>query len=137
MSVPENKRTQGKLEVSVKSRDLAAYTLQITKNKKIFTEEYQDAITDRIIATALDIHCLVWSANNIVVNTPDDAKERLALQAKAIVQCNILLSLIDIAKPLFHLATKRVMYWGGKVIEARNLIRAWRDSDRKRYRSKI
>lgn len=136
MSVPENQRTQGKLEVSVKSRDLAVYTLQITKNKKIFSEEYQDAITDKIISTALNIHTLVWSANNTLVNSEQDMIYRLNMQDKAASQCNVLLSLIDIAKPLFHLRSKRVMFWGSKVIETRNLIRSWRNADYKRYAPK-
>ena len=66
MSVPVNKRTPGKLEVCIKSRDLAVYTLKITKNKKIFDAEYQDAIIDKIISTALNIHTFVWTANNIL-----------------------------------------------------------------------
>lgn len=136
MSVPVNQRTQGKLEVAVKARDVAVYTLQITKNKKIFTEDYQEAVTDKIITTALNIHCLVWAANNINVTSYEAMAERFALQEKAAAQCNVLLSLIDIAKPLFHLASKRVMFWGGMVIEARNLIRSWHNADRKRYASK-
>ena len=133
MSVPVNQRTPGKLEVCIKSRELAVYTLQITKNKKIFGEEYQDAITDKIISTALNIHTLVWAANNIMVNSRQDMVERLTMQDKAAAQCNALLSLIDIAKPLFHLRTKRVMFWGDKVINVRKLIRSWHQADRKRY----
>ena len=136
MSVPVNKRSHGKLEACVKSRDLACYTLQITKNKKIFTEDYQEALTDKIITTALNIHCFVWTANNIVVNCYEDLQERLSYQNKAILQCNILLSLIDIAKPIFHLSSKRVMFWGNTTIETRNLIRAWKNSDYKRYSPK-
>ena len=136
MSVPVSQRSQGKLEVCIKSRDLATYTLQITKNKKIFKEEYQEAITDKIISTALDIHMLVWTANNILVNSYDDMVERLMTQDQAAVKCNVLLSLIDIADPLFHLKRKRVMFWGDKIINVRTLIRAWHNSDRKRYASK-
>lgn len=49
MSVPVNERTQGKLEVCVKAHDLACYTLKITVNKKIFTADYQDALTDKFM----------------------------------------------------------------------------------------
>ena len=133
MSVPVNQRSESKLEVCVKARELACYTLQITKNKKIFVEEYQDAITNKIIRVALDIHMCVWAANNILVNSKEDFATRHALQDKAALDCNILLSLIDIAKPLFHLDTKRVIYWGRNTVNVRNMIRAWRDSDRKRY----
>lgn len=136
MSVPVNQRTTGKLEVCIKSRDLATYTLQITKNKKVFAEEYQEVMTDKLISTALDIHALIWGANNILVNSYQDMVERLAMQDKAAAQCNVMLSLIDIAKPLFHLEAKRVMFWGDKVVNVRNLIRAWHNADRKRYSAK-
>lgn len=136
MSVPVSQRGVGKLEVCTKAKDLAVYTLQITKNKKVFAEEYQEAITNKIIETALSIHTSVWSANNVLVNSEADYKERLAFQENACVLCNVLLSLIDIAKSLFHLDTRRIMYWGQKVIDVRNLTRAWRSSDIKRYASK-
>lgn len=134
MSVPENSRTKSKLEVCVKAHDLCCYTLQITANKKIFTEEYQRSLTDRIVETAIGIHCDCWNANNIYVRDAEDYQERKRLQEEAARKCNILLSLMDIAKPLFHLTSKRVFYWGKLTIETRNLIRAWRDSDKKRYR---
>lgn len=134
MSVPENSRTKSKLEVCVKAHDLCCYTLQIAANKKIFTEEYQRSLTDRIVETAIGIHCDCWNANNIYVRDAEDYQERKRLQEEAARKCNILLSLMDIAKPLFHLTAKRVYYWGKLTIEARNLIRAWRDSDKKRYR---
>ena len=72
MSVPENARTKGKLEACVKAHDLACYTLQITTNKKNFPEQFQAALTDKIVSVALDIHTLAWSANNVLVNSPED-----------------------------------------------------------------
>lgn len=137
MSVPVNQRTHGKLEVCVKAHDLCCYTLQITANKKNFTQEFQESLTNRIVEAAIDIHTLCWSANNILVNSVDDLRERTMYQEKAAIRCNILLSLIDVAKQIFHLSTKRVTYWADKTIETRNLIRAWRESDLKRYSAKF
>ena len=137
MSVPVNKRSHGKLEACVKAHDLCCYTLKITANKKIFTEEYQTALTDKINETALSIHMLCWTANNILVNSIEDMEQRLRLQETAAIECNNLLSLMGIAKSIFHLSTKRVTFWGDSVIETRNLIRAWKDADRKRYSVKF
>ena len=133
MSVPVNQRTHGKLEACVKAHDLCCYTLQITANKKIFMTQYQEALTNRIIETAVTIHTLCWSANNIKVDSEYDYNERIRYQDKAAIQCNVLLSLIEIAKKIFHLETRRVTYWSGLVIDTRNLIRGWRSSDKKRY----
>ncbi len=133
MSVPVNQRTHGKLEACVKAHDLCCYTLQITANKKIFMTQYQEALTNRIIEAAVTIHTLCWSANNIKVDSEYDYNERIRYQDKAAIQCNVLLSLIEIAKKIFHLETRRVTYWSGLVIDTRNLIRGWRSSDKKRY----
>lgn len=133
MSVPENSRTKSKLEVCVKAHDLCCYTLQITANDKIFKPEFQRSLTDRIVAVAIGIHTDCWNANNIFVKADEDYTERRRLQDEAARKCNILLSLIDIAKTLFHLASKRVYFWGKSTVEVRNLIRAWRESDAKRY----
>lgn len=138
MSVPVNQRGHGKLEVCVSAHDLCCYTLQITENPKHFPEKYRDALTNRIVDTAISIHTLCWSANNILLKKGErDLAERLMersrLQDEAAIECNNLLSLIDVAKKLFHLSTKRCVYWGEKAVNTRNLIRAWRASDYKRF----
>lgn len=133
MSVPVNQRSHGKLEACVKAHDLCCYTLQITANKNVFAAQYQEALTDRIITAAIDIHTFCWNANNVLVKDSEDYRLRREYQERAAAECNILLSLIEIAKRIFHLTTKRVVYWSQRTIETRNLIRAWRDSDHKRY----
>lgn len=134
MSVPEDRRKHGKLEVNTKALALCVYTLRITANGKIFTSE-QDGFVQRIRACATDIHTLCWKANNIHVGANMRRYEqRIELEARAIDECNALCAMIEIAKPLFHLTTKRVIYWTGLVTEVRELIRAWRESDIKRLK---
>lgn len=137
MSVPVNQRTHGKLEACVKAKELCCYTVKITSNKKIFVAEYQEALTNRIIDCALNIHLFSWGANNILVNSVEDMRERLLLQEKAALECNQLLALMEVAKSVFHLSSKRIEYWAGRTIETRTLIKAWRESDRKRYSAKF
>ena len=108
--------------------------MRITKNPKVFMPEYQTALTNDIINTAKEIFIKCWTANNIKVG--DDAENyitRKRLQEEAARECNNLLALIQMAKPLFHLAGKRVKYWGKKTIEVRNEIRDWKAGDSKRY----
>lgn len=80
MSVPVNERSHGKLEACVKARELCVYTLRITVNPKIFKPEYQHALTDKIVDTALEIQNLSWSANNVLVNSAEDMYRRLDYQ---------------------------------------------------------
>lgn len=134
MSVPVNQRSESKLEVCVKARDLCVYTLQITANDKIFLPKFQRSITDDINKLAIAIHTTIWTANNIYVRDKSDYEERKRLQSQAIRHCNSLLSLIQIAQKLFHFTYKRMQYWGNKVIEVRNFVAKWKDAEKVRYK---
>lgn len=118
------------------ARELAVYTIQICKNKKVFLPEYQSALTDDIIRTAKDIYINAWTANNIRV-TEKNKKElwawRSKLQRQAILDCNNLLAQIGLAHPLFYLKGKRVEYWSEQTVKVRNYIKKWRESDIERY----
>lgn len=133
-SVRENERSQGKMQVHIKARELAVYTIRITKNEKVFVPEYFNTVTNQIISAALDIHLCLWEANNIRVESVEEKDTRRKYQQIAVAKCNRLLALIDIARPLFHLSSKRVKYWSKLIIEVRKLAVAWKASDHERYK---
>lgn len=134
MAVVEANRTEHVLQVAVKAMDLAKYTLQITRNEKIFVLEYKGVVTDKIVSDATDIYRWVWKANNIRVKDSSSWKRRSSLQILAKELCNDLIALINLAKPIFHLKTKRVQYWIEKTVEVRSLIEKWHESDTERYK---
>lgn len=117
MSVPEGLRGTGRLEVIEKALDLADYTITITANSKIFLPEYQKSLTDDINRIALAIYVDAWTANNIKVTNEESYMERRRLQERKV----------------FHLKLKRIKFWGEKTLNVRGLLRAWRESDYKRY----
>ena len=134
MSVPEGQRSKGKLEVLIKANELAVYTIQICTNQKVFKPEYRSAMTDDIIRAAKNIFIYCWTANNIRAGKdPDKARQRKRLQEQAILECYSLLAMMQMAKKLFHLSSKRIKYWGSMTIEVRDLIRGWKEADSKRY----
>lgn len=134
MSVPKGDRREGELKVLIDARELAAYTIMITKNPKVFEPAYNTAITNDIISTAKDIYISAWHANRIRVNgSKEKAEERRKYQEQAISSCEDLLPLIMIAKRIFHLSGKRVKYWGKKTVDVETLLIAWKNADRKRY----
>lgn len=130
MSVPVSERSDNKFEVILKARHLASYTLKVASNINIFDEKYYNAITQDIIKLGKDIYIHLWDANNCDLRT--ESETRLAYQKQALRECQDLLATIQLAQPIFHLKTKRIEYWGDMIIEVRNLIRAWINSDRKR-----
>lgn len=134
--VPKGKQKEGKLLVSVMAREMVVHTLQITANEKVFIPKFQTALTNRIIDTSIQIHKCIWSANNINVCGNDSEyryKCRKRLQEQAINECENLLALIDIAKPLFHIEGRRIVYWSKLVINVKVKTQSWKESDTKRY----
>jgi len=116
------------------ARRLAIHTIKICNNQNIFLPEYQSALTNRIIALAVDIFTNAYGANNILVNKePARWHERHRMQELAVNECNRLLALIQLAKTLFHLKTQKVKYWGEMTIKTRNYLQKWKDGDVERY----
>ena len=88
----------------------------------------------RIKSCAMDIYAKSWAANNIRADTNKVNREkRYAYQIDAIVLCDNMLAYIGIAKQVFHIRNNRMKYWGQLIIEVKNLLQAWKDSDVKRY----
>ena len=131
-NVKASDRKPNRLEVFLKTRQLCIYTLTITANEKVFPAQFYRSMTSRLEALAVRIHEQCWKANNIMAKSAEGMAARKALQDSAIADCQAFLALLDVAKGLFHLASKRVEYWTGLIIETRNLIRGWRESDTKR-----
>ena len=86
---------------------------------------------------AIEIQALCWEANNIRVNDSQvEYERRLQLQKEAASKCNRMTMLIETAKPLFHLRSKRVRHWISLTLELRKSIRGWHESDVKRLAPK-
>ena len=134
MSVPEPIRHKGRLEVHVKAQFLAYYTSKILGNKNVFNPEIDERLIDRMKTCSEDIYIRAWQANKIRAETNRiDRITRYNLQEEAILLCDELHACIGIAKPVFHLRTRKVKYWSGLITEVRKLLQAWKESDVKRY----
>ena len=134
LSVAEPLRHKGRLEVHVKAQFLATYTAQILKNEKIFDPNVDAALIDRMKTCAFDIYVKSWQANKIRAETNQiNRNMRYKLQEEAILTCDELHACIGIAKKLYHLRSKRMKYWSGLIIDVRQLLQAWKESDVSRY----
>ena len=129
---PQNRQ----FDACEKTMELALHTIQICKNKKIFTVEYQEALTNDIIRCAKDIYVLAWRANNIYTTVENGRwPDRERLQQLSISKCNELIALINIARRLFHLKGKKVRYWTELVVDAKTMLRKWHDANADQYRA--
>ena len=136
MSVPVPNRGHGELEVNTQARALTVYTLHILENEKWFPQRQQKYI-EKLQDCVIEIQALCWEANEIKVNgNVERYNRRIGLQDMAAEKCNRMTMLIETAKPLFHLKTKRTIYWIRQSVALRNLIRGWRDKDVTRLKPK-
>lgn len=133
MSVPEGKRTESKLKVQTRAKQLAAYTVSICCNEQTFPKRERWAITNRIVSTALTIMEEVDVANDIYVSTRGDFELRRRSQTIALSNTAKLLGLMELAYIKFEIDGKRMKYWTQMVFDTRELIKKWRQTDKDRY----
>lgn len=124
------------LDAIVHSGKLLKHTRDIIKNEKVFDpkRDFQNRLLLKIYDTALDINSKAYTANELRTDTnPRIAAERLALQAFAIASCESLLGLIADTKVAFGIDTRKFWNWARMAKDTLSRIRAWHESDRRRY----
>lgn len=135
MSVIKAKRSEGKLQVLIQANNLCVYTVQICKNEKYFPKRDRWIMTQHIVHEALDVLCCIKRANAVNVATWEDYKYRRAQQVEAYSHAEALLTLLDVAYITLCIESQRIESWTGQIISVENLLKKWRESDRKRYKS--
>lgn len=130
----KNDKTTQTLDALVKAQELALYTIRICSNKRTFDPQFNNFMTQDVVNTAKDVYLLATQANNIMVQGDADRwRLRRSYQERAVAACNRLLGLIDLSKRLFNIRGRRIAFWSQLTVDARSLLRAWMESDRKRY----
>ena len=137
LSVPKTKRGKSKLEVIIKSRQLASYTLKITQNENNFPKRYRSFVRDEISEVAVNISARVYEANSIRVITVNDYNERRALQKEALRLTYRLLNNIAIWHRMHRIDNNHITFWSESIMDVQSLIRSWRDADSKRYQASL
>lgn len=148
----ENQHKENSFTPVTAALELADYVFRITGNLKWFPDcsvkeqregdkvtqllvFRDDSLVNIVREEARQIYHLVFTANEINLNRqPWRKNERLARQAEAIALCGDLLADILLCRKHFHLASKRIKYWGGLVRSTRAAIERWHDSDKARYK---
>lgn len=133
MSVPVPLRHTSKLEVEVKAEKLARYTAEVLSNAKKFDPKYS-VLADRILGYALDIYLDVHDANIINVKDKRDYDRRRKLQDSAYDKCGDFTRILTFAKRVYHVSSRRIYYWTGLILDVKDMVKKWRESDARRYR---
>ena len=133
MSVRKNDRTEGDLTVIVKAKELAAYTLRITHNEKVFPKRYRFSMTERILEKTMNILTELIEANELYPHNKAEFEARQLKQRRAMANCRSLLTLIDLCYEAFNIDTGKIEFWTRSVVEVRKLTIAWLRKDEERF----
>lgn len=134
--------------------DLVNHVFTITDNTNKFPEYKQtekqtsdgktiitlvmrdDSLVNRVRDQSYNICIKAFKANGIDLRKePERKSERLRLQSEAIELCDEHLATIQICRKHFHLSFKKIKYWGDLTRKAKNLLIAWHDSDKVRFKN--
>lgn len=121
---------QKELQVILKAKELAEHTLRVTSNCNTYPKKYRFSLVDKMTNKALDIYINLMEANRTDFRAY--ARERSELQTKAISNCDILMSLIEMSYKLNIINDKRMKYWSKMVKDVKHMAIAWRTKDKQR-----
>lgn len=133
-NVGKKDRTEHRFSTLDKILDLYEHTTTLIANEKIFDRTYKSMI-DRIDNDATMIYHLCRVANeDLDARERDELAMRIDLEKQALEYCKWLKTDIRLAEKKFHLRAKKVIYWNKLVNTAMDAIRAWHNSEIKRYK---
>lgn len=148
MSVPEGKRSKGKLTIETEGEKLLQYILDITikyylptpiiDDEKIMRDkmvEYANAkwFAERMRSEMLSCLANIQIANKIKVTNEESFYERRAYQAQAERSAENVLTAASLMYRRKLIKSKRVKYIGQQIAHLKYMIQNWRKSDKARY----
>ena len=134
MTVLKNERNaQSDLQVIVKARELAKYSVDTLKQEKYFPKRDRWILANPIAKQAIEIVTLLRKANSINCKIADGYIKRREFQLQAYGACEALLTLLQIAYDKANLDSHKVEVWTGMVLNVENLLQPWTYSDWERY----
>lgn len=125
----QDKPIEKEMQVIIKAKELASYTLKVTSNNNNFPKKFRFTLVDRMQRKSFDIYENLLEANRTRV---ENKYTRYDLQTKAIVSCEELLFYIEMSMMQNIITSKRAEYWSGLVSDVKHMTLAWRKRDKDR-----
>ena len=135
MSVRKGDREEGDLEVINASKDLLSYTYDRVKDKNIFSKADRWPLAKEMFDCALQARTYICRANDIRVESHEEAVDRLKFEKLALGYLGTLETLIDLCHIKGKISDERCEYWTGLVVATLKPLKGLMKADRKRYKS--
>lgn len=118
-----------KLKIIVKAKELMKHTYILTSNANRYPKKFRHSLVDRMQIVSMDIYELLLEANRI--NNQTEKKVRCETITKAIINCDKLLTYIELSMELEVLNPKSAQYWSKMVSDVKYMAIAWRTAEKK------
>lgn len=117
------------LKVIVKAKELMKHTYVLTSNANRYPKKFRHSLVDRMQIVSMDIYELLLEANRI--NNQTEKRVRCETITKAIMNCDKLLTYIELSMELNLLNHNSAAYWSKMVSDVKFMAIAWRTAEKK------
>ena len=117
------------LKVIVKAKELMKHTYTLTSNVNRYPKKFRHSLVDRMQIVSMDIYELLLEANRI--NNQTEKRIRCETITKAIMNCDKLLTYIELSMELNLLNPNSAAYWSKMVSDVKYMAIAWRTAEKK------
>lgn len=119
-----------------KAKDLVKHTVFMTDSIKRYPKKFKFSYVNRMQEIAIDILEDIQTANELNINDPEELKERLYLQNKAITKCKTLSFFIELSfeNESININDKQCKTWIKYVLDVQYMAVRWRTKDKERTR---
>ncbi len=135
MSLHKAEQNEGPMTIQTAALALATYTMQEVNKESVVAKRNHWTIGERLVNAALDIVVHLDMANTMRLDSPE-AAARLMHQDMALAAIYRLNTLVKIARDMSRFPEKKHMHWTRLSDDVRNMLVAWKESDRNRKRRK-
>ncbi len=118
-----------KLKVIVKAKELMKHTYILTSNANRYPKKFRHSLVDRMQIISMKVYELLLEANRI--NNQTEKRIRCETITKAIMNCDKLLTYIELSMELNVLNPNSAAYWSKMVSDVKYMAIAWRTAEKK------
>ena len=136
MSLHKAEQNEGPMTIQTAALALATHTMQEANKESVVAKRNHWTLGERLVNAALDIVVHLDMANTMRLEFPAEASARLMHQDMALAAIYRLNTLVKIARDISRFPEKKHMYWTRLSDNVRNMLVAWKESDRSRKRRK-
>ncbi len=134
MSVLKSQRGLSEMEFLNNARKLEMYTIRRCVNT--IPKRYTFYIGQNLASIATSIYANAKKGNSIYPTNDHEVQIRRDFFLKSYVECQNLISQIEVAYELIHFETKVLEEWSGLIAAQINLLKGTITKDRKRFKKK-